>query len=207
MDLTHPEYVLLGENRARVLHRLSVLADPASGRRIHELSGVASLRTTQRILNDLVEVGLVDVRQLGSGNAYSVNRAHVLWAPVEQILAVRGVTQTRIVEILEATLADHAVCTAVFGSYARGEGSADSDIDVLIVWGGDIDAEEAAGMLDDAAEGIRRLTGNQAQMFPVTTQELDELASNNDPFVESLRQDAVSLTGASIKSLLRGQNR
>ena len=57
MDLSHPEYVILGENRARILQRLAVLAEPASGRRIHELSGARALRTTQRILDELVALG------------------------------------------------------------------------------------------------------------------------------------------------------
>ena len=121
MDLSHPEYAVLGENRARILYRLAVLAEPTSGRRIHHLSGVASLRTTQRILGELVDVGLVDVQAVGAANAYTLNRAHVLWSPIEQILAVPAATESKIAEIVSAAVRDHAVATAIYGSYARGK--------------------------------------------------------------------------------------
>jgi predicted nucleotidyltransferase len=207
MDLSHPEYTVLGENRARVLYRLSVLVDPASGRRIHALSGVRSLRTTQQILADLAKVGLVEVRQIGAANAYSVNRNHVLWPPIEQVLAVRALTEAGIVEILDHALGDRAAATAVFGSYARGEAGMESDVDILVVWATDEPSDGLVEALDDAAERIRQLTGNQAQIFPVTRRELADLLDRGDPFVESLRQDARTLTGLPIKPLLESATR
>jgi predicted nucleotidyltransferase len=204
MDLSHPEYTVLGENRARVLSRLSLLVDPMSGRRIHELSGVRSLRTTQQILADLAEIGLVEVRRVGSANAYSVNRQHVLWPLIEQVLAVRSLTETRIAAILDEALGDHVTATAVFGSYARGDAGRQSDIDIVVV----VETIEAAdglvAALDDVAESIRQLTGNEAQLLPLARQELSALIARDDPLVASLRRDARPLTGVPITTLLEG---
>lgn len=202
MDLSHPEYAVLGENRARILYRLAVLAEPTSGRRIHHLSGVASLRTTQRILGELVDVGLVDVQAVGAANAYTLNRAHVLWSPIEQVLAVPAATESEIAEIVSAAVRDHAVATAIYGSYARGEAGPESDIDILVVWEPEVSEDQAAGILDAVGEQIRKLTGNRAQLFPVSREELDRLIGRSEPFIESLRKDARTLTGIEIKRLL-----
>lgn len=202
MDLSHPEYAILGENRARILYRLAVLAEPTSGRRIHHLSGVASLRTTQRILGELVDVGLVDVQPVGAANAYTLNRAHVLWPPIEQVLALPAATESAIAQIVGAAVRDHAVGTAIYGSFARGEAGPDSDIDILVVWEPGVSPDQAASILDNVAEQIRKLTGNRAQLFPVSGDELDRLVGRSDPFIESLRTDARTLTGIEIKRLL-----
>ncbi|MCX7521377.1 nucleotidyltransferase domain-containing protein [Microbacterium sp. STN6] len=202
MDLSHPEYAVLGEDRARVLHRLFVLAEPASGRRIHQLSGVKTLRTTQRILEDAVSIGLASVRSVGSANVYEANRDHVMWGPIEQILALSAVTEQRVAEILRDIVNDYAAGTALYGSFARGEAGPHSDIDILIVWNDDVPEERQADILDAAAERVRRLTGNRAQLFALTRAELDRLIGNGAPLIHSLRTDARSLTGVEIKRLL-----
>jgi predicted nucleotidyltransferase len=205
MDLSNPASSILGRNQARVLHRLAVLADGASGRRIHELSGVKALRTTQQILEKLVSTGLVDLRRVGSSNEYSLNRDHVLWEPIEAILATPARAEKRIAEVLTRALGDHAGGISLYGSFARGEGGPDSDIDILVVWNEDTDEALATEILDGAAQQIRRVTGNRAQLLAVTQSELDRLVATNDPLVESLRRDARQLTtGIPIRNRLRG---
>lgn len=205
MDLTHPAFTVLGENRARILHRLAVLAEPVSGRRIHELSGVKSLRTVQRILDDLVRAGLVSVRRVGPANAYTLNREHILWDPIEGVLAGAARAVTGIADILTENVGHLARAAFLYGSMARGDGDAESDIDILIVWDDSVSGVETAELLDNAAKRIERLTGNRAQLLSLTERELSRLVERQDPLVESFRSDARPLTdGADIKTLLKG---
>ncbi|THG34332.1 nucleotidyltransferase domain-containing protein [Glaciibacter flavus] len=203
MDLSHPEYAVLGEDRARILRRLFVLAEPASGRRIHQLSGVTSLRTTQRILDELVRTGMVEVQRLGSAFAYQANRDHVLWGPVEQVLAVPSLAEQQMAEILTETLGDKTTSTALYGSFARGDAREDSDVDILVVWNDHVAAGQKEDTLHAAAEAIRRLTGNETQLFAVSPAELNRLIENDAPLIESLRTDARRLTGIELKRLLK----
>ncbi|MFD4421381.1 nucleotidyltransferase domain-containing protein [Agromyces sp. NPDC058484] len=206
MDLTHPAAQLLGENRARVLHRLSLLADGTSGRAIHSLAGVKSLATTQRTLEQLVGIGLVDARPIGAANLYTLNREHVLWPPIEQLLEAPATTEQRIGDLLATTLGDAPAATLLYGSFARREAGPDSDVDILIVWRHDMDEAVASSLLDDVTQRIRRMTGNSAQIIAVTLDELVGLVKREDPLIDSLRHDARPLTrGVPVRELLGGR--
>ncbi|MGR0218689.1 nucleotidyltransferase domain-containing protein [Agromyces sp. ZXT2-6] len=202
MDLSHPEYVILGENRARILHRLAVLAEPASGRRIHELSGVRALRTTQRILDELVALGLVDMQKVGPANAYTLNRAHVLWNPIEEILATRAVVGSAVEEAVREVTAGVVVSAAIHGSMARGEAGPESDVDVLVVWEDATAVDQRDAVLEALDERVRRLTGNRVQALAVTGAELARLVEHDDPLVASIRRDGQTVTGVEIRTLL-----
>lgn len=202
MDLSHPEYVILGENRARILHRLAVLAEPASGRRIHELSGVRALRSTQRILDELVALGLVDMQKVGPANAYTLNRGHVLWDPIEKILASRAVVASAVEDTIREVTVGVVVSAAIYGSMARGEAGPDSDVDVIVVWEDGATEDQRDGVLEALEERVRRLTGNRVQVLAVTNGELARLVEHDDPLIASIRRDGTTVTGVEIRSLL-----
>ncbi|BDZ54872.1 nucleotidyltransferase domain-containing protein [Agromyces marinus] len=202
MDLSHPEYVVLGENRARILHRLAVLAEPASGRRIHELSGVRALRTTQRILDDLTTLGLVDMQKIGPANAYTLNRGHVLWGPIGEILTTRAVVASAVQEAVREVTAGVVVSAALYGSMARGEAGPESDVDVLVVWEDETAMDQRDAVLEALDERVRRLTGNRVQVLAVTGAELARLVEHDDPLVASIGRDGQTVTGVEIRRLL-----
>ena len=198
MDLGHPEYSILGASRARVLHRLFVLGEAASGRYIHELSGNNSLTTTQRILDELVTIGMVRVGRVGAANAYRANRDHILWGPVEAILATRARLESSITEILEESLGGSLLGAMLYGSVARGDATAESDIDILAVWSDEVEIEREAVMLADASDRIASLSGNAAQILAMTRSELDALVETDDPLVRSLRREGRWIAGADL---------
>lgn len=193
MNLSHPAFDVFGENEGRILYRLSVLGDGTTGRRLHLLAGVASLRTTQTILERFTRIGLVNMRPVGSSNEYSLNRGHVLWEPILRVLESPAIVETHIAQILSTVFGEHLIAAALYGSFARGEAETGSDIDILIVHADDDPAIGLADLIDDANERIRVLTGNDAQLLPVSRSELRNLVTHADPLVDSLRADARSL--------------
>ncbi len=110
--------------------------------------------------------------------------------------------------LLAVELDPAPVALVVFGSFARGEASADSDIDFLAVRPEDVDAERWSDAFGSFATKVRRLTGNPVQVLEY---DLDELRRRASPraktgraFWDAWRRDAVVLAGASVDELLTG---
>lgn len=97
-----------------------------------------------------------------------------------------------------------AVHASLFGSAARGDGDAHSDIDLLIVRPVDVDPDNAnwRGQIDGLADQVRRWTGNHAGIAEISEGELPRLRKNRPPVVEEVREDAVDLAGESTRKLL-----
>lgn len=204
MNLNQPASDVLGENTARVLHRLAVLGEGASGRRIQELARIANLRTVQRILVRLEAVGLVDVHPIGRANRYSLNRDHILWKPIEILLEMPARVEEQLQRIVADVFGSHMRHAIMYGSFARGTAGIDSDIDVLLVWADDVPSDARVSTLAEAAERTRRLTGNDAQFLAVTGEELTALIDAKDPLVTSLLSDGRALSeGTDIHQLFR----
>lgn len=71
---------------------------------------------------------------------------------------------------------------SLFGSYARGEADADSDIDIILYGGSDFDALGVFGI----AELLHRASGKEVDVY-----EVSEL--NDGPFKDEVLRDAVVL--------------
>lgn len=204
MNLSDPASDIVGENMAKILHRLSVLGDGGSGRHIWQLTRIANLRTVQRILVQLEEVGLVDVHPIGRANRYSLNREHILWKSIETLLEM----PVRIEQELRSIITDvfgtdvrHAI---LYGSFARGSAGSESDIDVLLVWADSVSSDVRVSAVAKAVERTRRLTGNDVQFLAVTGAELTALIDSDDPLTKSLLNDGRALSeGTDIHELLR----
>ncbi|HWK26334.1 MAG TPA: nucleotidyltransferase domain-containing protein [Solirubrobacter sp.] len=95
-----------------------------------------------------------------------------------------------------------AVHASVFGSAARADGDAASDIDIFLVRPADID--EADPGWADRVDGLRSLvarwTGNEASIVEQSEQSLDELLAR--PQAPPVLRDGIDLAGAPVRQLL-----
>ncbi|MGH3442294.1 MAG: nucleotidyltransferase domain-containing protein [Nitriliruptorales bacterium] len=91
---------------------------------------------------------------------------------------------------------------AVFGSFARGDGLRDSDIDLLAVIPDEADPAVWDRRLGDLGLAITRWTGNQARLITYTPDDLRQGVNSSVPFLDELRRDAVTAAGTSIHDLL-----
>lgn len=97
--------------------------------------------------------------------------------------------------VQEWTLAP--VSLILFGSAARRDGNADSDIDLLLV------RDDATNADDDTwaeqrhalARDAERWTGNTVQIVDLSESELAKAVGRNEPLVVGLRADGIVLAG------------
>jgi predicted nucleotidyltransferase len=157
------------------------------------------------VLERFVEQGLVDREPAGSAFVYTLNREHLAASAVEALTNLRASLLDRLrQEIVGWTIAPtHA---SLFGSAARGDGDATSDIDLFVVRPAEIDEEDATwrNQLDELAEGVRRWTGNHAGIAELSAGELASLRGRRPPILQELDADAITLAGPELGTILRG---
>lgn len=199
MDLTFPAHAVVSTLDAEVLLTLAGTTLPMTGNQVRRVAGKGSLRGVQLVLQRLERHGLIDVMEAGSSNLYSLNRDHVATPAVLALVDLRG-QLFRLIGDEMCKWSIQPVAAAVFGSAARGDGGLESDIDLFIIrpmkiLDGDPQWETQIAALSTL---IRRWSGNAASVIQATPAQVSEMLSRDEPIVESLRRDAVSLLGPNI---------
>ena len=134
---------------------------------------------------------------------YRANREHVDWAAVEALAGMRRSA----LDGMRAEIASWqtAPVTAVcFGSFARGEGDEDSDVDLLLVRPSDV--AELDDTWDRQQQALRdlvqRATGNDCQIMEIDVARLPRHVDLDDPLVSNWLHDGVLLSGIPLASAI-----
>lgn len=203
MDVSKPFAAVSPSVDADVLVVLAGSTKPRSGRELARLTG-RSNTGVQHVLDRLVQHGLVDREEVGRTFLYELNREHLLAPTVEQMAGARTELIRRLREAIGAWEVPpmHA---SLFGSAARGDGDASSDIDLLVVRPADVESEDPPwrDQLDALAGQVRRWTGNAAGIAEVSAGELPRLRKDRPPVVEEVGEDAIDLAGEEARKLFR----
>jgi predicted transcriptional regulator len=203
MDVSKPFTAISSGVDADVLVVLAGSTKPRSGRELARRAG-RSNTGVQHVLDRLVEHGLVNREEVGRTFLYELNRDHLLAPTVEQMAGARAELVRRLRDAIDGWEIP-PVHASLFGSAARGDGDASSDIDLLVVRPADVDPDDAhwRGQVDGLADLVRRWTGNNAGIAEVSEGELPRLRKDRPPVMEEVSEDAVDLAGEATRKLLR----
>ncbi len=165
------------------------------------LAGVSVNRATT-VVNRLASLGLVERREAGSAALICLARDNEAARQVVALADLRGRVLDRLRDEAER-IRPAPACLALFGSFARGEARADSDIDVLVVRPARIAEDD--GEWNDAvgrwADQARIITGNAVNLIQADEDELPKLLRRRGSVWQALAADAVVLVGAGLTSL------
>jgi predicted nucleotidyltransferase len=143
--------ILSSRGRAEIFRLLfGVSSQELHLRELQRRSGLA-LRTIQQELEKLERMELLVARRDGNRVYYSANTAHPLCGDIHSlVLKTSGLP-----EVLREALAREGVRAAfVFGSVARGDEGAESDVDVLVV--ADVGLKTVSRWLSGVSEKLGR---------------------------------------------------
>lgn len=203
MESENPLAVVTPTLDAAVLRALAATTGAATGAHVHRMAGAGSPDGVRRVLARLVLQGIVLAEDHAHATLYRLNRDHVATDAILELTRLKGKIVDRIRgEIDEWTLSPlHA---SLFGSFARGDGDVDSDIDILLVAPtSEINETGWAEQVDALARHIQLWTGNMAQALDTTPETVQLMLRGADPLIESWRADAVHLAGLPLLDLLR----
>lgn len=183
---------------------LAVLAETTAElnlRTIARLSGVSPAQAS-RVLPELVTLGLVERREAPPSALFALIEDNVAGRLVRTLSRSRE----RVLEEL-GTLAGQMdptpVSAIVFGSLARGEADAMSDVDVVLVRpaGNDEDDEPWVSSAERWRTAARRLTGNAVQVIEIDEDELVRRLRRPAGLWANVLREGVVVHGASLESL------
>lgn len=204
MDLSNPLRIVTPTLDASVLQVLTATTGWTTGGEVHRRSGRGSRDGVRRVLLRLVDQGIVLAQEERYATLFLLNRDHV---GADAIIALTRLRQEIVTRIQSAIAAwpRAPLNASLFGSFARGEAGAQSDIDVLVVGPVDVVTHEGewADQIDSLRLSIESWTGNSAHIVTPSRQVLREMVAAEDPLVGSLRADHIHLCGSNLLELLR----
>lgn len=198
MDVSTPMSCVVPSAHGPVLAVLAGTSTPLTGRKVAELTQPrVSQPRVARILRELTAAGLVERTPAGSSSLFLLNREHLAAGAVEILATMRQQLWARIGEHAR-TWSRHPVAVVVFGSAARGDGTIDSDIDLLVVRPlGTDDGDQAwQDDLTDLASQVVRWTGNSCEILDRSELELAVMAANGERLLTEIRLDGRALVGS-----------
>jgi predicted nucleotidyltransferase len=201
VDFTHPLEAIVPGAVGRVLTVLVNTSAPLSGRTIAELAGVSSSQAA-RVLPSLVDLGLVTAESAPPAILYSLVTDHIAAAPLQALTASAQTFVDRLAEHV-ARLEPAPVSVAAFGSFARHQADAASDIDLLVVRPSAIAADDESWetTVDQIRTFARRLSGNGIDILEAPRDEAAALMASDAPLWHDIRRDALLIHGRPLTEI------
>ncbi|MFD7158423.1 nucleotidyltransferase domain-containing protein [Kribbella sp. NPDC059898] len=168
------------------------------------LHSPASPSGVQKVLDDLVSNGVVLAEPAGRARLYTLNRDHVAADAIDQLARLRDVLLERIkAEADSWTIPATAVW--LFGSTARGQGDADSDLDLLVVRPDSVDDSDPTWLeqVESLAAHTSLWSGNSCEVVEYSAGEVQDLIGHRARLVTELRRDALPIAGATPQQALK----
>lgn len=206
MNVSRPYEGLFPTVDSAVLTVLSRTERAFSGREIAKQAN-RSHTAAQKVLDRLVDQGLVTQQRGGSSLLYVLNRKHLAAPAVLQLASLRSalIDQLRAAISLWSIPPIHA---SLFGSAARGDGDEFSDIDLLVVRPKNRDGADPEWMMQiDALNGaVPSWTGNPSGLIELGATDVSQLLSDRPAVVNDIIEDGVDLAGVAARHLFTGRH-
>lgn len=202
MDITNPLRTIAPTVDADVLRVLAATHTGLTGARTADLAD-RSYAQVRNVLHRLVDHGLVNVERHGNAYSYRLNRQHVVASGVEHIINAVAHIEDRLGREV-AAWALPPVAVIMFGSFARRDGDATSDLDLLLIRSDDVDEDDLSWnqQRHRLVRVAERLSGNPTQVVELTTSELGVSRDRGEPMIESVREHGRVLFGPDLRELM-----
>ncbi len=201
MDFKRPVEAVIPGAQGKILAVLVETTAELNLRTVARLSGV-SVAQTSRILPSLVALGLVERREAPPSALFRFVHDHL----ASQAIALLARARERVIDELGQTAAEldpAPVSIVVFGSFARDDADAQSDIDVVVVRPEALDEDDDRWRraLENWCHNAKRLTGNSIEVFEIAEDEIAERLSGQGAVWRDVTRDGVTVFGAAVDQL------
>jgi predicted nucleotidyltransferase len=203
MDFRRPVEAIIPGAHGRILAVLAEASVPLSVRTVARLAGV-SVAQASRVLPGLAQLGIADRTDVPPSTLYRLIPEHVASRAVLELARSRQTVVDEMTQMAER-IEPAPASVIVFGSFARGESDAGSDIDVLVIRPDGVDQDDAAWSLaiEEWSNAARRLTGNEVSVMEMSEGEAAAGVSSKRPLWHDVLRDGVVLVGVKAQEIER----
>lgn len=192
MNIGDPSDLALGQVPVRIL---AALAGTSNAMTIRQLAQVAqvSFASTQRWVNHWATRGVINQRTAGRAILCSLNRDHLMTTSLLTLAQPRKAMMGCIAAEVESW-SQTALNVTAFGSFARVDGTPESDIDLLVIH----DAADTSAFIDQlitSASRLEQVLGNSIQWIEYRDTQWRQMMEQEDPLVTEVRRDAIHIFG------------
>lgn len=201
--LDRPLDNILGQySKVKILRFLIKSQAELNGREIAKNVGLSHVKA-HTALKDLTRHGIVNMRSVGSSLVYWLNEDHFL---VKEIIRPafekeEGVFGHIVRIILKEIKPPRPLSIILFGSFAKGGASADSDIDIVIVYPRSKNKSLISKELSEAEKKITALFGNHLSCVPLSINEFHNKLKKKGAFINEVIRTGKVIYGSSVSEL------
>jgi len=137
---------------------------------------------------------------------YTVNRQHVLWSAVNEILEAPQRVKRRIADIIVAGSSGSTVTAAIYEPTDHADRQAMTDMSLMLVFPDDFPPDRRDQLLRDLRQNLETFTGNKVRIFDMTGSGLAEVVRVQKPIVQALAH-SVTVAGPNLYQLIAASGR
>jgi predicted nucleotidyltransferase len=202
VDYTRPIEAIVPGVQGRVLAVLCRNHSEMTIRTVARLAGVSAQQCSV-VVAELVRLGLVSRREAGPSSLVALDRGNEAARMVAELGDLMSRVVARLTEAAERISPPPASVT-MFGSFARGEAHAESDVDVLAVRARGVEPDDGGWVdsLGEWAERARHVTGNVVNMVVLGEDEVPSLLRRRSGPWRTIGEDGVVLAGRALAEIV-----
>ncbi len=175
-----------------------------TGRHLARASGVALARAAEA-LSRLVDMGVLHRRQAGRAYLYSLNETNYL---VSDVLLPAFQGEARWLEALGSEIlkaADRTVVSVIlYGSWARGQATPTSDVDLLVVARTDREKARVERLMESQRGLMAERFGRPVSLLVVGREEFRRRLRRGNRLIREIVREGRALAGRSIAEVIAG---
>lgn len=194
---------ILGPHSKISVLRVLFSQDGLTGREVARRAGL-SPRAASLALSHLVRIGLVGRKAVGGTHQFALNRERTLVSgTLGRLFAAEADLPAAIGRrLLKIVGAGKCVSIALFGSHARGDAEAESDLDVLVLVGDSSQATKAKKALDDGDGKFYAAFGLHLSPYVVGAAEFTDRLKKGDRLMKAMLRDARVIAGKPLAEVV-----
>jgi predicted nucleotidyltransferase len=204
VDYERPVEALIPGVQGRVLGVLARTSADLTMRAVAELAGVSPQQASV-VIGRLVDLGVVERRDVPPASLVRLARENLAAQAVISISTLHRAAIDHLTE-LAVGIAPAPASLVVFGSFARGEAGAESDVDVLAVRPAGLarDSEEWTDSLGQWTDKATGALGNPVNLIEAAAEEIPALLARTSPSLwHHAAEEGILLAGSPLNDLAK----